>query len=141
MTRVLLALVSLGAGWVGCAGTKPPVASGPLAAPPGAADASALAVTEGNRLFAQGQWEQARIQYEAAIAAQPTLAEAHYDLALALERLGHSEKATVHYKEAATLAPGHKIIWNAPPFRQYDAEVRDSMLERKRPKIDPQRPY
>jgi Flp pilus assembly protein TadD len=74
---------------------------------------------EGNRLFAEGQWERSKQRYEAAITAQPTLAEAHYNLALTLERLGNRAEARRHYLEAANLAPGHKVIWNSPPLRRY----------------------
>jgi tetratricopeptide (TPR) repeat protein len=76
-------------------------------------------VEEGNRLFAARQWDQAKAQYELAIKAQPSLAEAHYNLALALEMLGDEPSATKHYKEAANLAPGHKVIWNSPPLRRH----------------------
>lgn len=113
---------------VGCAAApeKKPVLT--LSSPAGTAPAAAAAMTEGSKLFAQGQWEAAKAQYEAAIKAQPTLAEAHYNLALSLERLGDRTTATAHYKEAANLAPGHKVIWNAPPFRKYGVEVEGSGL-------------
>ncbi|MGH7165659.1 MAG: tetratricopeptide repeat protein [Nitrospiraceae bacterium] len=76
-------------------------------------------IEEGNHLFAAGQWEPSKQRYEAAIKAQPTLAEAHYNLALALERLGNRAEAKKHYLEAANLAPGHKVIWNSPPLRKH----------------------
>ncbi len=126
----------------GCAGPeKKPSAGLPLKAPAGTPTAAVTAVDAGNNLFAQGQWELAKAQYEAAINAHPTLAEAHYDLALALDRLGRKAEATVHYKEAANLAPGNQVIWNAPPFRQYGVEVQDSLLNKRKPHPDPQRPY
>jgi Flp pilus assembly protein TadD len=72
---------------------------------------------EGNKLFAARKWEAAKEQYEAAIKAQPSLAEAHYNLAMVIEVLGDEATARKHYVEAANLAPGHKVIWDAPPFR------------------------
>lgn len=138
-TVMLLGLVLMISG---CAGSKRNAAASlPLAAPAGTPEAAATAVDEGNKLFAQGRWVEARSRYEAAIKVEPALAEAHYDLALALERLGRQEEATAHYKEAATLAPGNKVIWNAPPFRHVDAEVQDSRLRKRMPVVDPQRPY
>jgi Tfp pilus assembly protein PilF len=90
-----------------------------LKAPPGTTPAAAIAMDEGNRLFLARKWEAARAQYEAAIQAQPSLAEAHYNLALVLEILEGDDKARPHYMKAATLAPGHKVIWNSPPLRRH----------------------
>lgn len=137
MTLCLVLLVT------GCAGPEKKAATAVLTlkAPAGTRAAAVAAVEEGNRLFAQGQWEPAKIRYEAAITVQPDLAEAHYDLALALERLGNNKEATAHYKEAANLAPGHQIIWNAPPFRKYGNQVEKSgLLSRDKAYMDP-KPY
>lgn len=108
-------LVGLLAG--GCATGPPPEPT--LRAPTGTAPEAVTMMEEGNRLFAEGQWERSKQRYEAAITAQPTLAEAHYNLALTLERLGNRAEARRHYLEAANLAPGHKVIWNSPPLRRY----------------------
>ena len=113
----------------------------PLKAPTGTPAIAAAAVDAGNSLFGTGQWEQAKAQYESALTADPTLAEGHYDLALVLDRLGRKAEAIAHYKEAANLAPGNPMIWNAPPFRKYDAEVGKSILDKRLPHPDPQRPY
>jgi tetratricopeptide (TPR) repeat protein len=74
---------------------------------------------EGNRLFEARQFNAAKAQYEAAIKAQPSLAEAHYNLGWALSSLGDDAEAKRHFKEAATLAPGNKVIWDSPPLRQH----------------------
>ncbi len=74
---------------------------------------------EGNRLFAAHQWEAAKKEYEGAIEIQPSLAEAHYNLGLALMRLGDPNEARHHFLEAANLAPGNKVIWNSPPLRRH----------------------
>jgi Flp pilus assembly protein TadD len=100
-----------------CASAPPPVRT--LNPPVGTTADAARAVEEGNRLFAAGQFESAKGQYEMAVNAQPSLAEAHYDLALAMEKLGNQQAAYKHYIEAADLAPGNKVIWNAPPLRRY----------------------
>ncbi len=114
-----LLLVSLLAG--GCATGPPPELT--LRPPSGTAPQAVTLMEEGNRLFAAGQWEPSKQRYEAAIKVQPSLAEAHYNLALSLERLGNRDEARKHYLEAANLAPGHKVIWNSPPLRQYGEEV------------------
>jgi len=76
-------------------------------------------LSEGNRLFREGRWEGARQQFQAAVDAQPDLAEAHYNLALAMNHMGDQAGAKPHFIKAANLAPGHKIIWNSPPLRRY----------------------
>jgi Tfp pilus assembly protein PilF len=103
--------------WTGCAGAIKETRT--LRAPTGTTPAAAAALEEGNRLFAARQWDGAQAQYEAAIKAQPTLAEAHYNLALVLETLDQFGAARKHYVEAANLAPGHQIIWNSPPLRKH----------------------
>jgi len=55
--------------------------------------------------------------------ADQQLAEAHYNLALALEKLGEKAEARKHYVAAANLAPGNKVIWDAPPLRKYESEL------------------
>lgn len=84
--------------------------------------------TEGNRLFREGRWEGARQQFQAAVDAQPDLAEAHYNLALAMDFMGDGAGAKPHYITAANLAPGHKVIWNSPPLRRY-GNVPDKPIE------------
>ncbi len=101
----------------GCAGGPEPERV--LPAPAGTKPAALKAVSEGNHLFEHDQWAAAKAQYEAAIAADPTLAEAHYNLALALDRLGKQTLARKHYLEAANYAPGHKEIWNSRPLRRH----------------------
>lgn len=134
---VMLGIVLLVAG---CAGTEKKEAKAVLTlkAPAGTPAAAVAAVEEGNRLFALGQWEQAKAQYEAAVKVQPELAEAHYDLGLTLERLGNKKESTVHYKEAANLAPGNQVIWNAPPFRKHGNQVEKSgLLSKDKAYMDP----
>ena len=102
---------------VGCAGHSH---QDQVLPPPASAESAVVgAMEQGNRLFAAHQWEAAKKEYEAAIKIQPSLAEAHYNLALTLEQLGNPKEARHHYLEAANLAPGHKVIWNSPPLRRY----------------------
>lgn len=104
---------------VGCASDKKPAPLTTLAPPPNV-DAQVLPLfTEGNRLFREGQWEAARQQFQSAVQHQADLAEAHYNLALSMDKLGDQAGAKKHFIEAANLAPGNKVIWNSPPLRRY----------------------
>jgi len=112
---VLLALWVIG----GCASAPQPPQNDPLPPPENASPLVAQLLLAGNRLFAEHRWTAAIMKYEEATQAQPTLAEAHYNLGMALYRKGPVSAASPHFIEAADLAPGHPIIWNAPPFRKY----------------------
>ena len=87
--------------------------------PGGSKPEAASAVKTGNEAFAAGQWAVAKQQYEKAIGVQETLAEAHYNLALTLDRLGQRKQAEEHYTQAANFAPGHQVIWNSRIYRRY----------------------
>lgn len=123
-------LVVLGLMLSGCASSTA-VPEQTLRPPAGTLPAAVIAMEEGNRLFAARQWESAKAQYEAAIQAQPSLAEAHYNLAVVLDIMRDEAAARKHYIEAANLAPGHQIIWDAPPLRRHgdvEAHSKSDML-------------
>ena len=88
-----------------------------LLAPAGVSPAVATQLDKGNALFAAQKWAEAEQIYRQVIATEPTLAEAHYNLAATLHRAGKTAEAKKHYMEAANLAPGNKVIWDAPPLR------------------------
>lgn len=119
---LLLAVLWLG----GCAGAPPSHQEGPLPPPEQATPLVAKMILEGNQRFAEHRWTAAIGKYEEAIQAQPKLAEAHYNLGLTLYRKGPVAAARAHFIEAANLAPGHPVIWNAPPFRRYGNVETDS---------------
>jgi len=75
-------------------------------------------MSEGDRLAAAQDWAAARQAYQAAAATQPEMAEAHYNLAICLDRMGEKAEAKKHYVTAANLAPGNKVIWDSPPLRE-----------------------
>jgi len=95
-----------------------------LVAPPKAVPAAAAANDEGIKLFYARQWEPAKAKFEAAIQAQPTLAEAHYNLGLVYDALRQDREARKHFIEAANLAPGNKIIWSSPALRDIEVGVK-----------------
>ena len=76
---------------------------GALMAPEGAAGAAEN--DEGVKHFEQGHWDAAQEHFNKALAANAKLAEAHYNLALALDKLGDHGEATNHFKTALELAP------------------------------------
>lgn len=98
-------------------------ASPPLAIDPGASSSAASYNAEGIKHYQMGHWDIAQQHFQAAVEAEPELAQSHYNLALALHQLGSHEEATVHFKKAAELAPnntaitGSGVYWNhvAPP--------------------------
>lgn len=107
---------------VGCAGPRKAEVR-PLHAPTGTTAAVSRQLEQGNQLLLKEDWAGARDAYQATIQADQTLAEAHYNLALALDKLGEKAEARKHYVAAANLAPGNKVIWDAPPLRKYDSEL------------------
>ncbi len=76
---------------------------GALMAPEGTAGASDNA--EGVKHFEQGHWDVAKEHFNKALAANANLAEAHYNLALALDKMGEHGEAKNHFKTALDLAP------------------------------------
>lgn len=94
--------------------SKPPTV---LQAPAEISSAVVTQLERGNALFAAQKWAEAEEAYRQTIAAAPNFAEAHYNLATVLYRAGNKVEAKKHYMEAANLAPGNKVIWDAPPFR------------------------
>ncbi len=101
----MLTVVAVSVVIAGCAGSPNEASKLPLGAPDGTPPAAVAAVNSGNGLFAQGQWDQAKTQYEAALSAQPTLAEAHYDLALTLDQLGRMRRPPRIIKRRRTWPP------------------------------------
>ena len=118
---VVIGMVAvIGLTFGGCAGgSKKQTLETALSAPPKAAPAAAALNEEGITLFYARQWEAAKAKFEAAIAAQPTLAEAHYNLGLVYDALRSDKEAYKHFVAAANLAPGNKAIWSSPALRQY----------------------
>jgi Flp pilus assembly protein TadD len=116
MNRHVLIVLCL-SGALGCASQNAPPSS-VLSAATGSSMDMAAKLEEGNRLFYTKDYAGAEKSYRHTIAAYPTLAEAHYNLAVALDRMGNRDEAKKHYIDAANLAPGHKVIWDSPPFRE-----------------------
>lgn len=60
---------------------------------------------EGVNHYQQGHWDVAQEHFNKALATNADLPEAHYNLALALDKLGNHGEATNHFTMALNLAP------------------------------------
>ena len=74
---------------------------------------------QGMREYEQGRYDDAKALFGQVVAESPKSGEAHYNFALALYALGKSREAKEHFLTAASLAPGHKVIWDSPPLRPH----------------------
>ena len=74
---------------------------------------------QGTRAYAARRYEDAKTQFEQAVAEAPDSAEAHYNLGLALFSSGQGQESREHFIQAANLAPGDKVIWDSPALRPY----------------------
>jgi tetratricopeptide (TPR) repeat protein len=72
---------------------------------PGAAENN-----EGVGHYKEGHWDISAKHFKEAIAAGPKLVEAHYNLALTLDKMGDHGGATQHFGEALKLAPENPKI-------------------------------
>ena len=64
-------------------------------------------VTEGNQFLQQGNYAEAALRYEQAVRLEPGDEDLHYNLGIALAKLGKTEEAKKHYAEALQLFPDH----------------------------------
>ncbi len=63
-----------------------------------------FALNAGNQLMLRGQIADAIARYQESVAADPTFAEAHAQLAIAYQRQGRSDEATAERTKAAELS-------------------------------------
>jgi len=113
----ILYLVAFSVLTLSCA-TQSNKAGNVLPPAPGAQPAAASQIEKGNSLFTSRDFAGAAEAFRQALAVDATSAEAHYNLALTLDRTGQQSEARKHYMEAANLAPGNKVIWDSPPLRE-----------------------
>ena len=81
--------------------------------------AGAAENNEGVDHYQQGHWDVAQEHFTKAVAANADLAEAHYNLALALDKLGKHPEATTHFKKALELAPTKPQIANSKILQKH----------------------
>lgn len=74
---------------------------------------------EGVNHAQQGHWDVAEGHFRKGLEADPKLAEAQFNLGLALDKLGKHEDATAAFKKAAALAPGNTKITESPILKKH----------------------
>ena len=94
--------------------TPMPAAEAPKAGEPSNVEGALLATEgaagaaendEGVNHYQQEHWDVAQEHFNKALAINADLPEGHYNLALALDKLGNHGEATKHFKMAVNLAP------------------------------------
>ena len=70
-------------------------------------------VTEGIEHYNQGHWDVAKKHFMEAAKADPQSAEAHYNLALTLDKNGDHKSATEHFMKAHDLGKDNAEIQNS----------------------------
>jgi Tfp pilus assembly protein PilF len=92
------------------AGANPPLISPTVTNHSGAEsgeDRVVALVTEGNQLLARRDYAGAVHKFEQAVTIEPGDEDLHYNLAIALAKLGKTEEAKKHYAEALQIFPDH----------------------------------
>ena len=98
----------------------------PLVTTPGSNATAAQHNSEGIAHYNMGQWSVASDHFESAIKADPNLAECHFNLALALDKLELHSEATTNLKKAAELDPGNSAITQSSAYRNHTASPASS---------------
>ena len=76
---------------------------------------------EGVGHYKQGHWDVSEGHFRKAVKADPNLAEAHYNLGLALDKMGKHDEATTEFKKAAELAPANPAIKDSAILKKHIA--------------------
>jgi len=74
---------------------------------------------EGVGHYKQGHWDVAEGHFRKAIAADAKLAEAHYNLALTLDKMGKHEDATASFKKVVELAPSNSPLRDSVILKEH----------------------
>lgn len=90
-----------------------------LMSPDEAKPSAAMHNDEGVSHYSQGHWKISLGHFEQAIKADPTFAEAHFNLALTLDQMRDHEKATAHFEKAAELGKTNKKIQESKKLKAH----------------------
>src|SRR5262245_36317824 len=89
----------------------------PLKAPAGSKAESHIVA--GIEHYDKGHWDVAKKHFSEAEKADPQSAEAHYDLALALDKSGDHKSATEHFQRAQTLGKDNMEIQQSEILKKH----------------------
>ena len=76
-------------------------------------------IAEGIEHYGKGHWDVAKKHFSEAEKADPQSAEAHYDLALALDKSGDHKSATEHFQRAAALGKDNSDIQQSEILKKH----------------------
>ncbi len=106
-----LAMIGFGIGTAGADGNHSPAAPAALMTAP---DSKAHAAnSEGIEHYNQEHWDVALGHFKKAVEADPESAEAHYNLALALDKTDQHKEAAMEFKKAQDLGKDNPDIQNS----------------------------
>jgi Tfp pilus assembly protein PilF len=74
---------------------------------------------EGVGHYRQGHWDVAEGHFRKAIAADPKLSEAHYNLGLTLDKMGKHEGATASFRKVVELAPSNSPLRDSVILKEH----------------------
>ncbi|MBX3236234.1 MAG: hypothetical protein KF814_08790 [Nitrospiraceae bacterium] len=76
-------------------------------------------LNEGIEHFGMGHWDLAKKHFAAGEQADPQSAEAHYDLALVLDKNGDHAGATAHFQNAHDLGKSNTAIYHSEILKKH----------------------
>ncbi len=87
---------------------------GPMELPSGSNAAADMHNKAGIKHWGMGHAEEALKHFKEAAAEDSSIAEIHFNEAVALDKMGDHGAATKHFKKAKELAKGNKMILDSP---------------------------
>lgn len=75
--------------------------------------------SEGVKQYKMGEWAKAEMHFSEAVKADDKSAEAHYNHALSLDKLGRHKEAAEEFGQALKLAPDNKAISDSPILKSH----------------------
>ena len=92
---------------------------GALTCPKDVKEAACHHNVDGLTHFKEGHWKVAAKHFSDAVKADPTFAEAHFNLALCYENMDKHVEATEHFKLAAKFGPNNEKIQKSEILRRH----------------------
>jgi Flp pilus assembly protein TadD len=81
--------------------------------------AAAMHNSEGMKHYSAGHMDVAADHFRGAVKADDKSAEAHYNLALALDGMGEHKEASAEFKKALDLTPNNPVIANSDVLKKH----------------------